>query len=84
MDIRVWMSAVYESLTPRARRKLSIPDRESFEIERAYEAKAIRECASMHHDGRLHQANLTEGTITRNRISVGVKDYTVRAGLDGG
>jgi hypothetical protein len=84
MDIRVWMSAVYESLTPRARRKLSIPDRESFEIQGAYKAKAIRECASMHHDGRLHQANLTEGTITRNRISVGVKDYTVRAGLDGG
>jgi hypothetical protein len=78
------MSAVYESLTPRARRELSIADREPFEMERAYESQTIRERASMQHDGRLDEADFTESTITRNRISVGVKEHTVRADLNGG
>jgi hypothetical protein len=84
MDICVWMSAIYKSLTPRAWRQLSIADREPFKIERAHESQTIRERASMQHDGRLDQADFTESTITGNRISVGVKEHTVRADLNGG
>jgi hypothetical protein len=78
------MSAVYESLTPHARRELSVADCEALEIEGTYKANTIRECASVQHDGRLDQADLTESTTTWNRIGVGVEEYTVRAELDGG
>jgi hypothetical protein len=78
------MAAVYESLTPHAGRELSVADSKTLEIKRAYEAKTIRECASMQHDRRLDEADLAEATITWYRISVGVEEYTVRTELDGG
>jgi hypothetical protein len=78
------MAAIYETLAPSAGRKLTIGNREPFEIEGSYEAKAIRERAAVYHDGWLDQADLAERPISGNRICVGVEEYTVPTHLDGG
>jgi hypothetical protein len=84
VDVCVWMSTVYETLAPGARRELPITDREPFEIERAYKPKAIRERAAMYHDRGLDQADLAQTAIPRHRIGIGVEEYTLATDLDGG
>jgi hypothetical protein len=78
------MAAIYETLAPGAGRKLTIGNREPFEIEGSYKAKAVRERAAVYHDGWLDQADLAESPVPRNRIGVGVQEYTVSTDLDGG
>jgi hypothetical protein len=84
MDVCVWVTAVYESLSPGTWRELSIGDCEPLEIEGSEEAKPIRERASVNHDSRLDQTNFAERTISGNRIGVGIEEYTVRADFNGG
>jgi hypothetical protein len=78
------MAAVYESLTPGARRELPVRYCEPFKVEGTQEAQTIPEGAPMHHDCGLDQADLGEIAIPGYRIGVGVEENAVSAEAEPG